>query len=146
MAARITFAQTLVTGVSRQLTNDEHWTLYYFEDHASKCPSCYNPVAVNNSGRQLCDDGRLLACSAAALFFCLGEDGHVYAEKEQQQLVRVEMPAKYEHVAGLFKAIQASRSANLASRSAILASRSAILARPRSLDGHLWPQDQRPLR
>jgi hypothetical protein len=121
MPARISFARTLVTGVTRQLTNDEHWTLYYFEDHASKCPSCYNPAAVHKSGRQLCDDGRELAYNVAALLFRLREDGHVYAE-EDEQFVRVEMPSKYEHVAGLFKAVQASRS--------------DILARPRSMDAH----------
>ena len=118
---RISFAHTLVTGVTRQLTNDEHWTLYYFEDHASKCPACYNPAAVHKSRRQLCDDGRELACNVAALLFRLREDGQVYAE-EDEQFVRVEMPAKYEHVAGLFKAVQASRS--------------GILVRPRSMDAH----------
>jgi hypothetical protein len=118
---RISFARTLVTGVSRQLTNDEHWILYYFEEHASQCPLCYNPAAVQKSGRTLCDVGRDLACRVAALLFRLHKDGHVYAE-EEEQFVRVEMPAKYEHVAGLFKAVQASKS--------------NILARPPSLDAH----------
>jgi hypothetical protein len=118
-AKKITFAKTLVTTVTRQLTNDEHWTLYYFEDHASQCPSCFNPAAVQKSGRQLCDEGRQLACDVASLLFRLSEDGHVFAA-EDEQLVRVEMPARYEHVAGLFKAVQASRS--------------GILSRPRSID------------
>jgi hypothetical protein len=117
----ISFARTLVTGVSRQLNNEEHWTLFYFEQHASTCHACYNPAAVQKAGRQLCEEGRKLACTVAALLFRLCEDGHVYAE-EEEQFVRVEMPAKYEHVSGLFKAVQASRS--------------NILVRPRSMDAH----------
>jgi hypothetical protein len=131
MPARISFAPTLVTGVCRQPTNDEHWTLYYFEEHAAKCPSCYNPAAVQKSGRQLCEDGRDLACNVAALLFHLRADGHVYAN-EEEHFVRVEIPAKYEHVAGLFKAVQASRS--------------GILARPRSLDAHFLVRPRIPAR
>lgn len=126
---RISFARTLVTGVSRQLTNEEHWTLFYFEDHASKCPLCYNPVAVQQSGRALCDDGRDLAISVAALLFRLRADGHVYA-KEEHQYVRVEMPAKYEHASGLFKAIEASKR--------------GILERPRSMDAHFLVRPRIP--
>jgi hypothetical protein len=66
---RISFASTLVTGVSRQLSHEEHWTLFYFEQHAANCPSCYNPQAVQKQGRALCDDGRSLATSIAALIF-----------------------------------------------------------------------------
>jgi hypothetical protein len=127
---RISFARALVTGVSRQLRANEHWTLYYFENHAATCSACYNPLAVQNKGRQLCDEGRSLACSVASLLFRLREDGHVYA-KEDHEYIRIEMPAKYEHVAALFKAIEASKN--------------GILQRARSLDAHYPVQPRTPL-
>jgi hypothetical protein len=129
---RITFARTLVTGVSRQLTNTEHWTLFYFEQHASQCPSCYNPEEVQKQNRQLCDQGRDLAVAVAGLLFRLRRDGKVVARDEGlHQHVCIEMPAKYEHVSGLFRAIEASKN--------------GILQRPRSLDARFPVRPRIPL-
>jgi hypothetical protein len=120
---RIKFAPTLVTGVSRPLNNDEHWTLYYFEDHAAKCVCCYSPYQVYKHGRRLCEEGRELAISVAGLLFKLSQDGHIYSKSaDEHQYIRIEMPAKYEHVSELFKAIEKSKN--------------SILHRPISLDRH----------
>jgi hypothetical protein len=130
---RISFASTPVTGVSRQPTNKEQWTLYYFEEHASKCSSCYNPQAVQKQGRALCDDGRRLATSVATLLFQLRADGHIYA-KEDHEFVRIEMPAKYEHVLGLFKAIAACNN-GIMQRSACLDRHFPVSVRSRIVGG-----------
>jgi hypothetical protein len=103
------FAASLVTGISRPLTNIEDWTLYYFEDHAQSCPSCRNPYKVHKAGKQFCDKGHQLAVDVADLLFRLRVDGEVYSRTNREATeVRVEIPCKYVHVAQLFKAIQRS--------------------------------------
>jgi hypothetical protein len=112
------FAESLVTGVSRPLTNDEHWKLYYFEDHAAECDDCFRPYLVHKDNRQLCNHGHELAIDVAELLFKLSADGEVYARsKIDGQEVRVEVPASYKNTIGLFKALQRSNHAFLKKQS-----------------------------
>jgi hypothetical protein len=108
-APHVGFAESLVTGVSRPLTNTEDWTLYYFERHASQCHSCRNPYKVHKSGKQLCDIGHELAVEVAELLFSIRSDGEIYSRTaDDYQEVRVEIPIAYGQIMGLFKAIQRS--------------------------------------
>jgi len=95
-----------VTGISRPVNNEEHWTLYYFEAHAATCDSCVDPLRVSKSGRQLCDEGHQLAIDVAELIFFRRRDGEVYSHiQDEGQEVRVEMPHGYDQTLSLLKAI-----------------------------------------
>jgi hypothetical protein len=96
-----------VTGISRPLSNDEHWSLYYFEAHAAQCHSCSDPLSVSRSGKKLCDRGHHLAIDVASLIFIRAKDGEVYSHvRDEQQEVRVEIPHGYEQTVSLLKAVQ----------------------------------------
>jgi len=90
----------------RPLTNDEHWTLYYFEEHAAKCKSCHNPLKVSKAGKRLCDVGQILAIDVASLVMrCT--DGKIYSRhKDGHLVVCVEIPRDYVETMSLLKAIQ----------------------------------------
>lgn len=104
------FVDTLVTGVSRPLTNNEEWTLWYFESHAAKCGDCRHPYKVQAEGRKLCDKGFDRAYDVAKLLFRIRKDGSCYyMNKQEDQEVRVELPRDYAHVVGLLKAIERSK-------------------------------------
>jgi hypothetical protein len=95
-----------VTGISRPVNNEEHWTLYYFEAHAAQCRTCEDPLQVSRSGKQLCDEGHQLAIDVAELIF-RSKDDKVYSYvKDNEQEVRVEIPHGYEQTLSLLKAIQ----------------------------------------
>jgi hypothetical protein len=95
-----------VTGVSRPVNNEEHWTLYYFEAHAATCETCMYPLDVSKAGKQLCDEGHKLAIDVAELIF-RRKDGEVYSRvKDGEQEVRVEIPHGYDQTLSLLKAIQ----------------------------------------
>lgn len=103
---KVDFAHSVVTGISRPVNNEEHWTLYYFEAHAAQCRFCELPLQVATSGRQLCDEGHQLAIDVAELIF-RQKDGKVYSHvKDRGQEVRVEIPHGYEQTLSLLKAIQ----------------------------------------
>lgn len=105
---KVGFAEGLVTSISRPVNNEEHWTLYYFETHAVKCKSCFEPLTVAKTGRQLCSVGHELAVDVARLVF-RRKDGAVYSrEKEDHKEVRVELPHDYKQCLSLLKAIQRS--------------------------------------
>lgn len=85
--SRVGFADSLVTGISRPVNNEEHWILYYFEAHAAQCLYCETPLQVSTSGRQLCDEGHQLAIDVAELIF-RQKDGKVYSHvKDGEQEV-----------------------------------------------------------
>jgi hypothetical protein len=95
-----------VTGISRPLSNDEHWSLYYFEAHASKCSACFDPLKVARQGKKLCDKGHNFAIEVASLIF-RNKDGECYSHvRDGQQEVRVEIPHGYDQTSSLLKAIQ----------------------------------------
>jgi hypothetical protein len=95
-----------VTGISRPNTNEEHWTLYYFEAHAAQCEACQDPLRVSKAGRQLCRTGHELAVDVADLFIYHRKDDKVYSRvKEGEKEVRVEIPHDYEQTLSLLKAI-----------------------------------------
>jgi hypothetical protein len=105
--AQVGFAETLVTGVSRPLSTKEGLRVYYFERHCEKCERCYRPHSVFRRGRQLCSEGHELAIRVVELMFRLRSDGEIVSRsREEHQEIRVEIPAKYHHVVGLFRAIR----------------------------------------
>ncbi len=101
------FPPSPVTGISRPLDTAESWALYHFEVHARGCDSCANPYEVHRSGRQLCTVGHKLAQEVAVHIY--REDGKIYSKAtDNHKLVRVELPAGYNHVRGLLKAVERS--------------------------------------
>lgn len=122
--AKVDFAG--VTGISRPVSNEEHWALYYFEAHAVQCDACVYPLTVSKEGRQLCDEGHGLAIEVAKYLIYLHKDGEVYSrEREAEKEVRVEVPRDYKQTISLLKAI------NRATRKG-----EKFLSKPRSLDRH----------
>ena len=101
------FADEVVTGYSRPLSNSEHWTLYFFEEHAGNCDQCADPLRIHKSGRQLCEKGHEHAVEVARLvYFSRSRDGVFSRTREDEREVRVEIPAKYVQTMGLLRAIQ----------------------------------------
>ncbi|KIW04283.1 uncharacterized protein PV09_04580 [Verruconis gallopava] len=95
-----------VTGVSRPMENDEHWTLYYFEAHAALCEMCHNPLRVSREGKQLCHIGYELAIDVADILVYRRKDDKVYSRvRDGEREVRVEIPCNYEQTLSLLKAI-----------------------------------------
>lgn len=130
--AKVGFADGFVTGVSRPVNNDEHWTLYYFETHAAKCKYCFNPDGVSKKGKQLCSHGHELAVDVARLVF-RRKDGEVYSrEKEDHREVRVELPHDYVQTMSLLKAIQRSLKTG------------ELFIKPKSHDKTYYVADRRP--
>jgi len=105
-SAKVCFVDGEVTSMSRPVTNDEHWTLYYFETHAAICKSCFEPLIVSKQGKTFCDKGRELAIDVTRLIY-LNEDGKICSRRMQgHQEVRVEVPNGYDQTLSLLKAIQ----------------------------------------
>ena len=102
---RVCFAEGDVTGELRPLTNNEHWTLYYFESHAAGCRSCHNPLRVSKQGRRLCDIGHELAIEVAGI---ISRDryGKIHSRQESHRDIRLEIPPDYDETVGLLRAIQ----------------------------------------
>lgn len=99
------FEDQPVASFSRPVTIEEHWALWYFEDHAVKCPACYNPYTVHKSDKQLCKTGHQLAQNVAVYLY--RKDGETYSKfKEHQKRVRVEIPAGFHQAFDLLKAIE----------------------------------------
>lgn len=94
-----------VTGVSRQVTNHEHWSIYTFECHAAECPSCTDAYMRYKGGKKLCIEGDWLAKNVCSQLY--RKDGQIYCRfKEDGQKVRVEMPNGYESCKSLLKAVE----------------------------------------
>jgi len=105
-SAKVCFVDGEVTSMSRPVTNDEHWTLYYFETHAASCVSCCDPLYVSKAGKKLCDKGRELAIDVTHLIY-RNDDGKICSRRMQgHQEVRVEVPNGYDQTLSLLKAIQ----------------------------------------
>jgi hypothetical protein len=94
-----------VTEISRPVTNDEHWTLYYFEAHAAQCDACQDPLRVARAGRQLCRTGHELAIDVADLIYRRKYDKVYSRVKDGEREVRVEIPHDYEQTLSLLQAI-----------------------------------------
>jgi len=93
-----------VTGISRPVTSEEHWSLYYFEAHAVQCDACKDPLKVSKEGRQLCDEGHRLAIDVAG--FLIFRHKEIYSRvREGQKEVRVEVPHDYSQTLSLLEAI-----------------------------------------
>jgi len=97
-----------VSAVSRPVNTAESWAAYNFEMHARKCVYCHNPYEVHRNREQLCDIGHRLAQQVAG-FIYNKSNGDTYSTVEEDgKPVRVEMPANYDEVRGLLKAIERS--------------------------------------
>jgi len=102
------FMRDPVSAVSRPVNSNESWAAYDFELHASKCAYCQDPYEVHRSHHQLCDVGHRLAQEVARYIYNRA-DGETYSTlEEDNKPVRVEIPAGYDQVRGLLKAIERS--------------------------------------
>lgn len=121
-----------VTGYSRPVTNDEQWTMYYFEAHAAQCQACEDPLRVSKEGRRLCDEGFRLAVDVATYLYCLSNNEVYSRQQENGRDVRVECPRDYLQSISLLKAI------NRAVRKG-----DCFLPKPKSHDKN-YPVESRP--
>jgi hypothetical protein len=95
-----------ITLISRSLTYIETWSLFYFEEHARTCKSCWRPNLIFDRGEKLCEAGRELAVDVAHLPLELDDDGVVFAKSATAPLeMRVEFPADYRNAMGLLQVI-----------------------------------------
>lgn len=102
------FLKDPVSAVSRPVNTTESWAAYDFEMHARKCAYCQDPYEVHRHHEQLCDQGHRLAQEVARYIYN-GANGETYSTvEEDHKLVRVEVPAGYDQVRGLLKAIERS--------------------------------------
>jgi hypothetical protein len=87
------------------LTADERALLKDFELHATKCERCFNPIKVQFTGGQLCDEG----CRYAHLILetLYEDDGCVYRKPMKGgRKSEVLFPAAYRHSEGLLVAMR----------------------------------------
>lgn len=97
-----------VSTISRPVNTAESWAAYDFEMHARSCAFCQDPYEVHRHHEQLCDQGHRLAQEVTRYIYNAA-DGETYSTLEDDtKPVRVEMPAGYEQVRGLLKAIERS--------------------------------------
>jgi len=102
------FLKDPVTEFSRPVNAAESWALYYFEQHARSCAFCKNPYEVHRNHEQLCDQGHRLA-QDVAYYIYNDTNGHTCSMfDENHKLVRIELPAGYDQVRGLLRAIARS--------------------------------------
>jgi hypothetical protein len=102
------FMSDPVSSLSRPASSPETWACYDFEMHARQCAYCQDPKEVHRKRRQLCEQGHRLAQEVARYVYN-GTDGETYSTTEEgNKSVRVELPAGYEQVRGLLKAIERS--------------------------------------
>jgi hypothetical protein len=105
--SNVNFKEDLVTGVSQPMTNEQHWTLYYFEHHAHDCNDCKSPYKVLKTDNELCQEGLVKAYAIAQLLLKLRNDGHVYHHSaEEHQYIRIEVPKNYVNCLQLLKAVR----------------------------------------
>lgn len=102
------FLKDPVSAVSRPVNTSESWAAYDFEMHARKCAYCHDPYEVHRHHEQLCDQGHRLAQEVVRCMYNRA-DGETYSTvEEDHKLVRIEVPAGYDQVRGLLKAIERS--------------------------------------
>jgi hypothetical protein len=105
----VSFKDNYVDGVTEPIQSEQHWTLYYFEEHASHCLQCQNPYRVYKARQGLCKEGLDKAYDVAELLFKLKKDGRVYRhDQKTHQDIRIEVPKDYANCLQLLKAIQRS--------------------------------------
>jgi hypothetical protein len=98
-----------IDGVTEPLSSEQHWTLYYFEEHASRCTTCQNPHRVYKAKDSLCEEGLKKAYDVAELLLRLRNDGYVYRyDKRTHQEIRIEVPRDYANCLQLLKALKKS--------------------------------------
>lgn len=102
------FLKDPVSAVSRPVNGTESWAAYDFEMHARKCAYCQDPYEVHRSHHQLCDQGHRLAQEVARYIYNAADGATYSTVEEDSKLVRVEIPAGYDEVRGLLKAIARS--------------------------------------
>lgn len=102
------FLKDPVSAVSRPVNTAESWAAYDFEMHARKCAHCNDPYEVHRNHDQLCNQGHRLAQEVACYIYN-GANGETYSTAEEDhKLVRVEIPAGYDEVRGLLRAVERS--------------------------------------
>ncbi|KAF2453759.1 hypothetical protein BDY21DRAFT_292400 [Lineolata rhizophorae] len=104
----VTFPPVPVTKVCRPVNGDESRALKSFENHARDCSHCVDPYEVHRTGHSLCPSGLRYARDVADYLYSK-RDGKIYStDNTGDQLVQVEIPAGYDQVRGLLRAIDRS--------------------------------------
>lgn len=93
-----------LTRVSRPVTNDEHWILYWFEHHAASCDRCLR--------QQPCREGQRQAEEVVYTFYY--ERGRLSRRHEERYQkrgegiihVEVELPHGYQQTLKLLRAVE----------------------------------------
>lgn len=85
-------------------TNDELWTLYYFEQHAANCKQCHGCISDGKEGAELCAEGNNCALEVDALIG-KSEKG-IYIRKPGFRY-QVELPDDYVRSARLLDTVYA---------------------------------------
>lgn len=105
--SKVNFKEDLIEGVSQPMTIDQHWTLFYFENHAHACPHCVNPYKAFQKEQKLCREGAEKAFKITELLLQLKKDGNVYCHnREEHQYVRIEVPKAYTNCLQLLRGIR----------------------------------------
>lgn len=99
-----------VTSISRQLSNEELWTLYHFESHARLCSACLDPYAVHKAHERLCSSGHRLAQAVARIIYSKNNGRDVFEASpiRGHNAIKVEVPRDYEEVRSLLRAMERS--------------------------------------
>lgn len=91
---------------SRERTETEAWSFYWFETHCRECRQCRDPYAVYKRGDHLCSKGEILARDMAIHVYM--REGEIYerVSSSPQDPDRVEIPHNYHYLQGQLKAIE----------------------------------------
>jgi hypothetical protein len=119
----VRFETSEITGISRPLSSDEHWTLYYFESHAIACSYCKAGSKSSRIMAHLCGEGIDLAQKVATLTLSTGQEGEIFSTSEGEVIgttpltrtkskglqMRVEIPFNYKYSRRLLRTLSTAR-------------------------------------
>ncbi|PWY76989.1 hypothetical protein BO70DRAFT_397878 [Aspergillus heteromorphus CBS 117.55] len=90
----------------RDLADDENYVIAAFENHASHCSKCADPVKVHREDRSLCKRGHQYARDVAE-YLC-SKNGKIYSvvDLERNQPTLVKVPLRCDAVRQLLEAIE----------------------------------------
>ncbi|KAL2217414.1 hypothetical protein M432DRAFT_640567 [Thermoascus aurantiacus ATCC 26904] len=90
----------------RELEDDEEFVMTQFEEHASRCSRCANPLQVHKEGGTLCDRGHQYAIDVAQYLYSLNGKAYSAVDRDLNQYIQVRIPHACKAVRGLLLAIE----------------------------------------
>ena len=90
---------------SRLPNEGEKYVMKAFAKHADRCDSCYDPYQAYKAGATLCPKGHKRAVDVADYVYTRGGRSFSQVDRENNQRVQIEIPAKCEAVRLLLKAM-----------------------------------------